>query len=180
MNVGEGCGLYPEKFSDRRFSCNCRFLGSNNNLPNWTLFLTQLLEFCWWYCVAVFTNEHGIIFPQGDVDLRHCRPDLQMRCSYFKVYYGDDAKFLNYKITKEYCNHPQKFVAKVAIVQVGPIDWHFFAAHSTSTAHVLSPRLLIDFSSLQQTWDQVGYYDRRTDKGNTFQVSMAFIITWGK
>jgi hypothetical protein len=36
----------------------------------------------------------------GDVDLRRCRADLQMRCSYFKVFYGNEANFLNGKITK--------------------------------------------------------------------------------
>jgi len=73
----------------------------------------------------------------GDVDLRRCRPDLNMRCSYFKVFYGDDANFLNGKITQDYMSGEQTFKAKVAIVQ---------------------------------TWDKVGYYDRRTNKGNTFQI----------
>ena len=61
-----------------------------------------------------------------------------MRCSYFKVFYGDDANFLNHKITKDYMSNAQTFKAKVAIVQVGPIVDIFFAIHSTCTAHVLS------------------------------------------
>ena len=44
-----------------------------------------------------------------------------MRCSYFKVFYGDDANFLDGKITQVYMSGEQKFEAKVAIVQVGPI-----------------------------------------------------------
>jgi len=73
----------------------------------------------------------------GDVDLRTCRPELGMRCSYFKVFYGEEAGFLNYKITQQYMTWPQTFKAKVAIVQ---------------------------------TWDRVGYYSRRTNKENTFQL----------
>jgi len=73
----------------------------------------------------------------GDVDLRRCRPDLKMRCTYFKVLYGDDANVLNGKITQDYMEGEQTFTAKVAIVQ---------------------------------TWDKVGFYDRRTNKGNTFQI----------
>ena len=49
-----------------------------------------------------------------------------MRCSYFKVFYGDDANFLNHKITKDYMSNAQTFKAKVAIVQVGPIIDIFF------------------------------------------------------
>jgi len=73
----------------------------------------------------------------GDVDLRRCREDLQMRCSYFKTFYGADAGFLNAKISRDFMDYPQIFTAKVAIVQ---------------------------------TWDRVGYYDRRTNKENTFQI----------
>ena len=61
-----------------------------------------------------------------------------MRCSYFKVFYGDEANFLNDKITQDYMEGEQTFTAKVAIVQVGPIIDIFFAIHSTCTAHVLS------------------------------------------
>ena len=44
-----------------------------------------------------------------------------MRCSYFKVFYGDEANFLNDKITQDYMEGEQTFTAKVAIVQVGLI-----------------------------------------------------------
>lgn len=82
-------------------------------------------------------NQPVVAAYWGDVDLRRCRKDLQMRCSYFKVYYGEDAGFLNGKITRKYMTGLQTFKAKLAIVQ---------------------------------TWDQVGYYDRQTNKENTFQI----------
>jgi len=53
----------------------------------------------------------------GDVDLRTCRPEFKARCSYWKVYYGQAAGFLNDKITNDYFSSEQTFTAKVAIVQ---------------------------------------------------------------
>ena len=99
----------------------------------------------------MFTTEHDIS-PQGDVDLRLCNPDLQMRCSYFKVFYDDDANFLNDKITKDYMSSVQTFKAKVAIVQVGPVIDIFPPIHSTCTAHALSHRLLLDYNRLGIEW----------------------------
>jgi len=53
----------------------------------------------------------------GDADLRTCRPDVSVRCSYWQVYYGAEANLLDAKITDKYFEGEQTFKAQVAIVQ---------------------------------------------------------------
>jgi len=64
------------------------------------------------------SNQPMVAAYWGDVDLRTCRERADIRCSYWKVYYGDSAKFLDDKITRDYFRSPHAtFRAKVAIVQ---------------------------------------------------------------
>ena len=76
---------------------------------------------------------------QADIDLRPCDPNKTVtRCSYYKVFYDDEASFITDKINEVYFSNETvttKFKPKVAIVQVSR---HLFAPTRRTRACVFN------------------------------------------
>ena len=118
---GKQCDDYCDKEQKLKHGFKIKFFGETHDefwpCSNGLISFKGEVETC---TPIKFPNtDHPVVAVfWGDVDLRACRSELGMRCSYFKLFYGEEAGFLNSKITHQYMTWPQTFKAKVIIVQI--------------------------------------------------------------